>query len=127
MVDRLYFGCWGTSLGHYLHADDGREIRYDYKNHIWPIINSNKIDGNFTPKSDYSHGAAKLWYSAGWTILAFHDYSRDTRPGSNAAFIIRGKHNFNEVMQMARESFKREVDLIETKGKIYEANSDANR
>lgn len=117
-VDRLYFGCWGSSAGHWLRTVDGRSLRFDHKTSRWPIINSAKIDGAFTPKSDRSHGAAKLWHSESWTILALHDYSRDSRPASNAAFLMRGAHDLDAILAMARESFGDQLARIEADGPI---------
>jgi hypothetical protein len=119
--DFLYFGCWGSSAGHWLRDEHGQQIRYDHKAGRWPIINSAKIDGSFTPKSTRKHGAAKLWHTITWTILALHDYSRDKRPASNAAFILRGDHTAEEVLAAARNPrspFSQQLAHIEKMGPI---------
>jgi hypothetical protein len=114
---RLYFGCWDTRAGHWLRDEYGRQLKFDQEKGRWPVINSAKLDGAFTPKRG-RHGHAKLWHTAGWTILALIDNSRDSRPGSNVAFLLRGTHTFEEVMADAREHFARQVELIEEKGQI---------
>lgn len=117
-IERLYFGCWDWRLGHYLRTEQGTDIRFDYKTRRWDVIGTAEIDGALTPREDRSHGAAKLSHVGGWTILALHDYSRDTRPGSNAALLLRGTHNFDAVLADAREHFAEQVRRIEAHGPI---------
>lgn len=119
-AERLYFGCWGSDAGHYLHDDKGRSLHYDYKARRWPVIGTSKIDGSFAPKGDTHHGAAKLWHTNGWTVLAFWDYSRDSRPGSNAAFIYRGTWDAEDLLNDARgvPAFAQQLDPIEQRGPI---------
>jgi hypothetical protein len=116
---RLYFGCWDTSSGHWLRDEYGQQIPFDHERNRFSVIDSAKIDGGFVPKDrNRRHGDAKLWHAADWTILALHDYSRDQRGGSNANFLLRGTHTFEEVMADARKHFARQVELIEATGPI---------
>lgn len=116
-VARLYFGCWGGSLGHWLRTEHGKQVDFEQEQRRWKIINFAKIDGGFCPRRG-GHGAAQLSYVDGWTILALIDYSRDSRPGSNAAFLLRGEVGFDAMLADAREHFGEQVKRIEAKGPI---------
>lgn len=123
MSDRLYFGCRGMSAGHWLVDESGKSLRFNqgYKGEQrgWDVFGHVKLDGEFTPDLDREHGAAALTFFDGWTILAFHDYSRDSRPGSNAAFLWRGEHTADEMLAEWRSGPHRyELEPIEAMGPI---------
>lgn len=64
----------------------------------------NNIDGGFCPETR-EQGKALLTHSDGKTILAFWDYSGDSRPGSNSNFIENGTLSFAEMLALAKAEF----------------------
>lgn len=78
----FYFGCWNEP-GHYLWKPNGTRVRK-----VGPFDVAH-LDGFFTPASE-SNLAPTITYIKDWTVMAMWDRSVDTRPGSNAAFIVEG-------------------------------------
>lgn len=62
-------------------------------------------DGQLTPKGNNKEGAAKLHHVDNGTILAFHDYTVDSRPGSNSMFWFPGNYTFEEMLQLIKVDF----------------------
>lgn len=94
----LYFGCSNFNVGHYLFEESGQT---NYNNS--PV---GSLDGVYCPKDcDQLEGEASMVEKDGHTILAFWDRSKDTRFGSNAAFIEKGSHSAGEMIRMAKEKF----------------------
>lgn len=110
----IYFGvfprdsgghfCWSIGGGsHWLDADSNRNL-------VRCPFGAKELDGAQAPK-DRSQGSARLTRiqvdDGWWTILAWHDYTGDKRPGSNSALAIHGavKYGFVDMMQLGRELF----------------------
>lgn len=86
MADKrtYYFGCMGVT-GHYMHP----HIRQGEL----PGVNYNAIkyiDGIYTPGDTTKQGAAQLSIVGPLTIIAWHDYTVDCRPGSNSVIMGYG-------------------------------------
>lgn len=102
----IYFGTW-SQAGHYYwtpngghpKGEDGRSDSLRYKTPFSPV------DGNYTPKCHTKQSTAAIHYRDGWTILAFHDYTVDQRPGSNGAFIFDTELSFERAVAEASERF----------------------
>jgi hypothetical protein len=105
--DVFYFGCIGGT-GHYWFRP-GRDDR-----ELYPKDERAKlfqyIDGNFAPKMTSAEGRAKLSHVVDWTVLAWWDYSVDKRPGSNSALVVKGKHDFDEMLDLLRAHFPEVAD-----------------
>lgn len=93
-----YFGCIGMP-GHYVFHKNGLTAHNKFAN--W-ILN---MDGKLTPQFDLTEGLALLHHFDGFTILAFHNYSVDKRPGSNSMFIFSGELNFHQMIKHAHNHF----------------------
>jgi hypothetical protein len=75
------------------------------------------IDGDrehrFRP-SDEKQGAAKLTVEDGWTLLSWHDYLVDKRPGSNSAVLVNQVRTFQDMRTLAESIFGKErAELVE--------------
>lgn len=82
----LYFGRIGDA-GHYLWHNERQQVRYPQSaliGDLWPAI-----DGGFLSVQK-EEGLYLRTEKPPWTIIAWPDYSVDTRPGSNSAFLFRG-------------------------------------
>jgi hypothetical protein len=76
-----YFGCIGAK-GHYMFPAVSRK---DFPGANYKIIDY--IDGLYTPGGDYDQGEAQFSMIGPFTIIAWHDYTIDKRPGSNSNII----------------------------------------
>lgn len=104
-VDIFYFGCWGQTAGHYLHAGGGSSMRQRDLPEDWPIAVDFLDCGLLPPKKPQTEGLATFVHVNGWTIISFWDRSADSRPNSNSAFLARGLHSFDEIVRMTRAAF----------------------
>lgn len=93
----LYFGCV-DEVGHYLFGIHGKSHGNAYS---W----ISKRDGMLAPVFCREAGKALLHHYDGFTIIAFWDYSVDTRPGSNSMFIIPGTKDFYGALEIANRYF----------------------
>lgn len=86
MTDKrtYYFGCIGV-VGHYMHPHI-RQGELPGVNH--KVIQF--IDGIYTPGESADQGAAQFSMVGQLTIIAWHDYTVDKRPGSNSVIIGYG-------------------------------------
>lgn len=91
----LYYGCH-YQAGHFPFAPGMVKLRLRQS--------IARLDGGFTPKT-YEQGKAKLTHLTGWTIIAFPDYTIDTRPGSHSTFVLPGKLTFEEALAEAKRIF----------------------
>jgi hypothetical protein len=86
-----YFGCRGSQTGHHLHSHypDGRTTaERDRLDGGFPI---HLLDGTFAPLARDDRRWKLTHLSLNHhvlSILAKHDYTIDTRPGSNACFVM---------------------------------------
>lgn len=78
------------------------------------------IDGKFCPKD------SKIYQEEGkclmrlkhhneksWTLCSFWDRSGDKRPGSNSAFLVDQPVSFNEMMELVRKHFPKQIERME--------------
>jgi hypothetical protein len=83
-----YYGCRGTEKGHYIHGENGRH----YADTLDVGFPGWLLDGTFAPldQNDCHWKLTQLnaRYSHVLSILACHDNTIDSRPGSNAAFVV---------------------------------------
>lgn len=80
----FFFGC-GSEKGHYMFPR--------FSQSELPDVNRNlmeHIDGTFTPGWSTKQGAAQFAQVGKISIIAWHDYSVDSRPGSNSNIIGYG-------------------------------------
>ncbi len=92
----MFFGCIGQA-GHYLWSNEHRHVAHER----W----YDHIDGTFAPR-DRSKGATlSHLFDDTLTILAFVDYTVDSRPGSNGAFIEDGCLTREQMIERAYEQF----------------------
>ncbi len=94
----LYFGCI-KEAGHYLFISNGTSIYGEW--HKWVALR----DGMLAPVFCREAGKALLHHYDGFTIIAFWDYSVDTRPGSNSMFIMPGTKDFYGALEIANSYF----------------------
>ncbi len=87
----LYFGCIkvGGQVGHYLWQDNNNHVdEYWAASHLLPGINRNilkYLDGIFTPGFTSIQGSyVETLISPHYKIIAWWDYTADSRPGSNS-------------------------------------------
>lgn len=99
-----YFGCSNNDTGHYLFSkEDGMTemLRPD-----GPAPLNYNIDTGYCPRDvNDREGIANVHVFSQWTVVAFWDRSKDSRPGSNSAFVAQGVRTFSEVMDLARALF----------------------
>ena len=111
----IYFGCW-REYGHYLFGENLRSIDREQRYELSLAKIFPKCDGGFCPgmvgeganqiyKVKQVEGEAALTHVAGWTVLAFWDRSQDTRGNSNSSFILKGTHDFDHMVKVAKEIF----------------------
>lgn len=86
MTDKrtYYFGCIGVT-GHYMHPAVSRGC---FPGGNYKVIEY--IDGLYTPGGNFEQGAAQFSMIGPFTIIAWHDYTVDKRPGSNSNIIGYG-------------------------------------
>lgn len=60
------------------------------------------LDAKLTPMTSTAQGACSIINRDRWTVFAWHDYTADTRGGSNSAFILEGTHTFATALAEAR-------------------------
>ena len=95
----MFFGCENTSKGHYLWDTTGSKAR----NGSCPW-NVGWFDGTLN-LDGFGQGVAALHHIKGYTLLAFADYSVDSRPGSNAVFALPGTFDFETAKREAARMF----------------------
>lgn len=113
----LYFGCKSKEqLGHHLYGPDLRSLPY------WNDNSSpwRKLDGSLTPPNRVTtaHGAANLHHKDGWTALALHDYSADSRGNSNSVFLFDRSLSYPEACAEAARLFPEVWARIQAHGPV---------
>ena len=71
------------------------------------------VDGALTPKDLMHQGAWALRHHQGWTALAFHDYTIDSRPKSNSVFISDEILSWIEIVKAAAPAFPDVVERLD--------------
>ena len=111
-IECYYFGVESkTELGHHLYDVHGRRWHSE-PTKPFPIKISFLDMGLLGSGFPEVEGQSVHFWISGWTIVSFPDRSGDPRPGSNSAFVIRGKYNFGNAMACARNSFPKIFDRI---------------
>lgn len=95
-----YFGCV-RSAGHRLFDRNGSVNPYK----IELPFKWTELDGGFCFDGPQKQGVAKITSVDGWTIMAFWDRSVDSRENSNSAFVAKGEFDFDQMCQIAEETF----------------------
>ncbi len=107
-LDKVHF--WGCIVdkGHMLwsrgHRIDSRFSR---------TLPWRNFDQALTPQHDKRQGVDELHHLNGWTAWAQHDYSVDTRPGSNAIFFAPGIRSRAAMRLIAAEAFPTIFERLE--------------
>lgn len=113
-----FFGC-KSGPGHHLYLPSLRTADYDEppacRYGVGPF---KRIDGFLTPTETSAQSAAAIHHEDGWTALAMHDYSADSRPGCNANFVFDAELSWDRAIAEAREWFPRIVARIEAAAPI---------
>lgn len=112
----IYFGCW-RATGHYYW--DPAPSRYGRKISKPDDCPWEHVDAALTPKSSTAHGAAALHHQGGWTALAMHDYSVDTRGNSNSVFLFDALLTYQEACEEAMRAFPEVFERIRGFGAIH--------
>lgn len=110
-----YFGVWSKDRGgHYLYTQSGDSIARYSETVVQPgalPCAYETLDGGFVPRGRLQ-GAACLWHrigwpgaNKGWTILSFHDYTGDSRPGSSSTFLCKSNYSLGEMIELGRKFF----------------------
>lgn len=98
-MEPLYFGCLGDT-GHFVSDREG--------NRVWKSPHSEFLrhrDGNLAPKNTTEQGKAIVYHEKEFTVVAFWDYSVDTRPGSNSMFLLPAHLSGEEALKLAKGFF----------------------
>jgi hypothetical protein len=98
MKQLFYFGCMGGK-GHYWFPHQPGSLHGVNRN-VFGVI-----DGTFTPGYSYEQGAAQEVIIGPLRIIAWHDYSVDTRPGSHSTFVGYGYDSVNDMLTDAAKQF----------------------
>lgn len=96
----IHFGCWYQS-GHFFHDTEGRSLGLSASDLRLPW---EFVDGRLTPRSG-GQGRAALHRKGGWTALAVHDFTVDSRPGSNTVFFFHAELDPDEALFSVIEHF----------------------
>lgn len=99
-----FFGCWNNDKGYYFHRTDSTTVPWQDR-HLIPFVK--KIDGVYAPAGKQIEGRACLRHLRGWTVLAWWDRSVDTRSNSNAALVVEGEFEFEDMLVMLKNRFPR--------------------
>lgn len=96
----LYFGCW-RDLGHNFHTADGRSAVY----RSGPPTPWGYGVEKLPPQASKAQGDAAVHHKDGWTALAIHDYTVDSRGNSKSVFCFPEVLGFDDAWAAAREHF----------------------
>lgn len=97
----VYFGCIGR-VGHYFTLPNGTSPKYDKPEDVVPWgYGVEKL----TPTADKTQGAAAIHHKDGWTALAVHDYTVDSRGNSKSVFCFNADLSADELLFSVVEFF----------------------
>lgn len=116
----FFFGVLtGRGAGHYLHTPDGEIVGREKA--ILPVA-LHRLDGVWcapvprtTEEVWYStsgydtEGQGYIHYVDGWTVISWWDRSEDSRGNCCAAFLIEGRHTWDNALNAASAAFPREL------------------
>lgn len=141
MTDVIFFGvASGTTSGHHFYERVGSSRRMtarpplpaqvsrsEYVDARWcfstPSHGFQKFEGKPQPQPQ-PQGHGFIHRVAEWTLIAWWDRSGDTRLCSNAAFFVRGVHQWAEALRRAREAFPGELARMEAAYQVHLAGED---
>lgn len=124
-LDAVYFGVRSPGKGHYFYLPDYAEPQRERFTPLPRELLAGGFDARWCraqplPASGHAHagetqteGVVYLHHAHGWTIAAWWDRTGDSRPGSNAAVIVRGRVDYATAMARGREAFPREFARME--------------
>ena len=102
VAECYYFG-YSSHGGHALHGPAPTVCSSRGRAVLAGAFNCGDIDGLLCwTLAGQPEGRARLTHGRGWSAVAFWDRSRDTRPNSNTAFIVRGTLTFDQVVRAAQ-------------------------
>lgn len=94
----IFFGCWRRA-GHFYFDGAGHNLGLDARDLGLPW---DHVDGRLTPgqrddrgrlsyeaRSRSQQGKAAIHHKGDWSAIAIHDFTGDSRPGSNSVFFFR--------------------------------------
>lgn len=114
----VYFGCWGAT-GHYLWLPNRRHPERNGATLGWNEAGPfRRLDGTLTPRDTTAQSAAAIHHRDGWTALALHDYTVDTRGASNSVFVMDADVSFDRALVYAAESFPDVMSRITNRAPI---------
>lgn len=110
-IGRPGHGMFGTTEG----RSDATSMTYEG---LSVKLGPTRLDGGYCP-TNRKQGSAKLTHANDYTVLAWHDYTGDSRPGSNSALIAEGRHTFEKMTALLGQAFadvhaRQPVPLTET-------------
>lgn len=124
--DVVYFGVRAPHLGHYFYCPDLHAPQHERSIALPRELLAGGFDARWChaePLPAKGHlrvaqrsqveGVVHLHRAHGWTIAAWWDRSGDSRPGSNAAVIVRGQVDYATAMARGREAFPHEFARME--------------
>lgn len=103
----FYFGCI-RGAGHYLWQSPGSTIYARAAASHIPGANNKLfecLDGVFAPGGTTQQGVYQVSIIPPVTIVAWHDYTVDSRPGSNSALVGYGYNSAEEIIEAAKKLF----------------------
>lgn len=100
----LYFGCIDRA-GHYLFHPVRGDLSWQETKDGTPW--SDNIDGGLFGDSrrKWEAGIVHTCKKAGWTGIAWADYSIDTRPGSHSTFVVAADITTEQLLQLSRQQW----------------------
>ncbi len=107
MKELFYFGCI-RDTGHFLWCGENYYCHTFHRESKILSVPENLlrvIDGTFIPTETHNQGIYKTSNIGKTIIIAWHDYTVDSRPGSNSALIGIGFTNGEEMIDFAITKF----------------------
>jgi len=105
--DVLYFGVEQRNRpGHRYVSPSGGDT-FEMEKKLPRFLNPRQglIDGQYCIQTTNVEGRALIHFVQGWTVLSFWDRSGDSRGGSNSNFVVKGRHSFNDMVEITRALF----------------------
>lgn len=97
----FFFGKWGDG-GHHLYHQDGTKAS---KGEELPWTESSLDSGALDPKGSTKQGVAAVHWVRGWTAVALHDFTGDSRPGSHSVFLFEGRIELADINQAIQDHY----------------------
>lgn len=102
-VDIVFFGTNNIEAGHYLWMPGGSPARgcgaVDRHHTL------GDLDGRFLKNMYGREFVGEYTFTRGYTVLAWVDYTGDSRPGSNACLVVKGERTPREVLALGSEYY----------------------